>query len=169
MLRLRTSSPKPTPNSDDRWRFLRDVAVFQLKMAVGNLRDFALMPVSLGAALVDLIFKGKREGAFFYSVLEWGAHSEKMIDAYSAIEHGRAESDATDPQFTIDAAVARLEAVVIREYEKGGAAADVRSAMDRKLDLLHRGTGAAQEKVTAIVTRVAGKIGREKAGTQPKD
>jgi hypothetical protein len=27
-----------------RWRFFRDVVVFELKMFIGNLRDFALMP-----------------------------------------------------------------------------------------------------------------------------
>ena len=42
-----TQNDKPP---DHRWRFWRDVLVFQLKMFIGNLRDFALMPVSLGAA-----------------------------------------------------------------------------------------------------------------------
>ena len=78
--------PGATPNADERWKFLRDVVVFQLKMLVDNLRDFALIPVSLGAALFDLFVKGEREGALFYKVLRWGAHSEKIIDVYSAIE-----------------------------------------------------------------------------------
>ncbi len=71
---------------EERWEFLRDVVVFQLKMVVDNLRDFALIPVSLGAAVFDLIFKGEREGALFYRVLHWGAQSEKIIDVYSALE-----------------------------------------------------------------------------------
>lgn len=44
-----------------RWVFLRDVLVFQAKMFLSNLRDFALMPVSLGAALLDLVVKGDRK------------------------------------------------------------------------------------------------------------
>lgn len=65
--------------SNERWKFFRDVLVFQLKMLLDNVRDFALMPVSLVAALIDLIFKGKRHGSLFYQVLRWSAHSEEVI------------------------------------------------------------------------------------------
>jgi hypothetical protein len=47
------SSPAPAA-SGERWRFLRDVMVFQLKLFLDNLRDFALVPSSLVAALIDL-------------------------------------------------------------------------------------------------------------------
>jgi hypothetical protein len=41
----------------------RDMVVFELKMLIGNLRDFALMPVSVVFALIDFISKGDREGS----------------------------------------------------------------------------------------------------------
>ena len=72
----------PTPartNAEGRWQFIRDVLVFQVKLLLDNVRDFALVPVSLGAAIIDLIFKGEREGSLFYKVLRWGAHSEEVI------------------------------------------------------------------------------------------
>lgn len=150
--RSRFSSAQP----DDRWRFLRDVAVFQLKIVIDNFRDIALVPVSLGAALVDLVFKGEREGALFYKVLRWGAHSEKMIDVYSAIED---HADApVDPSYTIDGVIARLERVVVREVEKGGTAATVKAAMDRAIDQLHTETRPARETATGLVTRATEKV-----------
>ena len=79
----------PAKGNDDHWKFLRDVLVFQLKMLLDNVRDFALMPVSLAQRSIDLIFKGERQGALFYQVLRWGAHSERVIDVYSAIEQAR--------------------------------------------------------------------------------
>src|SRR5437667_11809209 len=104
------SSPDPLTvesGSNDRWKFFRDVLVFQLKMLLDNVRDFALMPVSLAAALIDLIFKGERQGTLFYQVLKWGAHSEEVINVYSAIKaHERPE---VNPKYTIDAVIARLE------------------------------------------------------------
>ena len=115
------SSPNPVTvesGSDERWTFLRDVVVFQLKMFLDNIRDFALMPVSLVAALIDLIFKGKRHGSLFYQVLRWGAHSEEVIDVYSAIEAH--ERPSVNPNYTVDAVIARLEGVLVRECEKGG-------------------------------------------------
>ena len=80
-------SSSPPEGSGERWRFLRDVIVSQLKLLLDNLRDFALVPISLVAALIDLVYEGEREGALFYKVLRWDTHSEEVIDVYSAIEH----------------------------------------------------------------------------------
>src|SRR2546425_8363417 len=126
------SSPNPLTvesGSNERWKFFRDVIVFQLKMLLDNVRDFALMPVSLVAALIDLIFKGKRHGSLFYQVLRWGAHSEEVINVYSAIETH--ERPRINPNYTVDAVIARLEAVLVRECEKGGTAARIKTGMDR--------------------------------------
>ncbi len=149
------------PPPDNRWKFIRDVAVFELKMAIGNLRDFALIPVSLGAAAIDLIFKGEREGALFYKVLAWGAHSEKLIDVYSPIEQRPAADSSINPNFTVDGVIARLERVVVREVEKGGTAASVKAAMDHAIDQLHGETGPARAKATALAIRAADKIRKQ--------
>jgi hypothetical protein len=145
------------PNSDDRWKFMRDVVVFQLKMLLDNLRDIVLMPVALVAALIDLILRGEREGARFYNVLRWGRHSEKVIDVYSAIEDHPPDKFEVSEAYTVDGVIARLENVVSREVEKGGTAASIKSAMDRAIDQLHAGTGGARD----AVVRTAGKL-REK-------
>ncbi len=149
-----TSSLPPPSGSNSRWRFLRDVVVFQLKMFLDNVRDFALMPISLVAALIDLFFKGEREGALFYHVLKWGAHSEKVIDVYSAIED-HASSFEVNPNYTVDAVIARLEGVLVRECEKGGTAASIKTAMDRTIDQIHRETRGPRDVAVNAVTRAA--------------
>src|SRR5581483_11251848 len=107
----------PEKKPDGRWRFLRDVLVFQFKMLLGSLRDFALVPISLAAALLDLIVKGEREGHFFYKVMRWAWHSEEMINVYGLIKE---EVGATEvnPNYTVDSVISRIEGVVVREYEK---------------------------------------------------
>ncbi len=154
------------PARSDRWKFLRDLVVFQVKMLVSNVRDFALMPVSLGAALLDLLSKGEREGALFYRVLRWGAHSEQIIDVYSAIE----QQDATvvNPDYTIDAVIARLEGVLVRECEKGGTAASVKAAMDRAIDQLHHETSGPRAKATELVTRAGEKFRGKFESSKPE-
>lgn len=150
--------PPSTPtraNRDDRWRFLRDVLVFQLKLFLDNVRDFALMPVSLVAAAIDLVVRGDREGALFYKVLKWGSHSERVIDVYSAIEQHHETGDlSVNRNYTVDGVIARLEGVLVREYEKGGTAASIKTAMDRAIDQLHAETGEAKD----AVVRTAGKL-----------
>ena len=67
----------PKTTSNERWTFIRDVIVFQLKMLLDNGRDLVLMPVALVAALIDLFLRGEREGARFYKVLRWGGTVRK--------------------------------------------------------------------------------------------
>lgn len=150
--------PPPTPthaNPDERWKFVRDVMVFQLKLFLDNVRDLVLMPVSLVAALIDLVFRGEREGALFYKVLRWGQHSEAVIDVYSAIEHHEPGDFKVSPGYTVDGVIARLEGVLKREVEKGGTAASVKAAMDKAIDQLHAETGAKREQARDMVTRTA--------------
>src|ERR1044072_8054738 len=134
-----------------------NVVVFQLKMLLDNVRDLVLMPVSLAAALSDLILKGDREGARFYRVLPWGRQRERVIDVYSAIEHHPPDTFEIGRDYTVDGVIARLESVVAREVDKGGTAASIKSAMDRAIDQFHPGPGGARD----AVFRTAGKL-REK-------
>ena len=151
-------STLPRANSDERWKFLRDVVVFQLKMLLDNVRDFALMPVSLVAALIDLVSRGEREGALFYKVLKWGSHSEAVIDVYSAIEHHETSDFRISPDYTVDGVIARLEGVLVRECEKGGTAASIKAAMDRAIDQLHAETSGTRDRARDVVVRAADKL-----------
>jgi hypothetical protein len=157
---------QPGNHENDHWKFLRDVLVFQLKMFFSNVRDFALMPVSLVAALIDLIFKGQRQGALFYRVLRWAAHSEEMIDVYSAIKtQGRPE---VNPKYTVDAVIARLEGVLVRECEKGGTAASVKTAMDRAINQIQTEASKPRDRATQAVARVTDKL-RSSFENKPRD
>src|SRR5205814_713320 len=116
------------------------------------LRDFVLMPVSLVAAILDLVSKGNREGSRFYRVLRWGAHSEQVLDAYSPIRQ-ELDDPKVDPNYTVDAVVARLESVLVREYEKGGTAASIKDALDRTFDQLHRETHKHRDRARMAVVK----------------
>ena len=144
--------PNESKSTGERWRFFRDVMVFELKMLIGNLRDFALMPVSIAAAIIDFISNGDREGSLFYRVLRWGAHSEQVLDAYSPIRHELHDLNV-NPNYTVDAVVARLENVLAREIEKGGTAATIKAALDRTIDQLHRETSQHRERAQTVVVK----------------
>src|SRR5688500_6528982 len=157
-MNLPLSTLEPPANSDDRWNFVRDVMVFQLKLLLDNVRDLVLMPVSLVAALIDLVFRGEREGALFYRVLRWGQHSEAVIDVYSAIEHHEPGEFKISRDYTVDGVIARLEGVLKREVERGGTAASVKAAMDKAIDQLHTETGAKREQARHMVARTADEL-----------
>ena len=54
-----------------------------------------------------------------------------------------------------------MESVVVREVEKGGTAATIKSAVDRAIDQFHAETGSVRDKTLNVVTRTTDKL-REK-------
>jgi hypothetical protein len=161
------TDPSPSPPQDDdtphgRWPFIRDVLVLQLKLLIGNLHNFILIPATTIAAAVDLIFKSGRHGSRFYRVLEWGRQADEAIGLYGALDRRDHELKR---DLTVDALVSRLESAIIREYEKGGTAAGVKGAVDRALDELHREAGAAtaqaREAAQRLKDRVSHSAGRD--------
>lgn len=118
----------------DRWMLIRDVLVFQVKLAVDGFRDLVLMPISLGAAVMDLLGVGRRPGRQFYDLLSIGRRTEHWINLFGATEHARGLPVA--PQPGIDTLVHRIEGLVVEEYERGGITTSAKEAVDRALDAL---------------------------------
>jgi hypothetical protein len=88
-------TPPPCTESRPHTRgmFVRDVFVLQIKLLLGNLHNFVLIPLTLTAAALDLVFKSGRHGSRFYRVLDWGRQAEEAIDLYSALDDLRPETD----------------------------------------------------------------------------
>jgi hypothetical protein len=133
----------PQTRSHARWQFLRDVAVFELKLALNNLHNFFQIPLTLAVALVDLIFKHGEEGSRFYWLVEQGRLIDDHIDIYSIVDH---RERGLNRDYTVDAVLKRLEGVIVREYEKGGTAASIKNAVDRAFDEMQSRTAPASGK-----------------------
>lgn len=147
-------SEVPPDDSHERWRFFRDVCVFQVKLVLGNIHNFVFVPVSLAAAAADVLFKHQRHGSRFYKVMEWARDAEHRIGVYSALDE-----DGAPRSYSVDAVIARIEDVMVREYAKGGTAASVKAAVDRAFDKIQTESPATPED---ILKRAAEKL-REKA------
>jgi hypothetical protein len=147
----------PVSNIDPhaRWKFMRDVGVFQLKLFLNNVHNFVQIPLSLVVAAVDLIFKTEPEGARFYKFLEMGRTIDDSIDIYSVIDHREA---SLNKSFTVDAVVSRIEGVIVKEYAKGGSAASVKAAVDRAIDGMQAHADAGKEKASDAIKRAADKM-----------
>jgi len=154
---------EPVSNIDPggRWRFLRDVAVFELKLALNNLHNFFQIPLTLAVAMFDLLVKGKEEGERFYKLVEMGRTIDDSIDIYSIVAH-RERSLSKD--YTVDAVIGRLEEVIVREYQKGGTAATVKQAVDKAIDEMQARTAAPASKAADAVKAAAGKLHEKMQG-----
>jgi hypothetical protein len=157
---MTANTPQLTANIDPhaRWKFIRDVAVFQFKLFLNNVHNFVQIPLTLVVALVDLVFKTEPEGARFYKLLEYGRTIDDSIDIYSVVAH---RERSLNSDYTVDNLISKLEGVIVREYQKGGTAASVRAAVDRAIDDLQAKAGEGKDKAASAMRSAADKM-REK-------
>lgn len=141
---------------EQRWRLVRDLAVFQGKLFVDGIKDLVLSPVSLVAALLGLLLDRRDPGRSFYAVLRWGHGFDRWVNLFGASQralppasepHADAPVTSSDPPQAadprraanegLDAYVARLERVLVDQYRRGGLTAKAKDAIDQALDGLH--------------------------------
>ena len=132
-----TSSPAGTESS--RWQFLSDVLVFQGKLIIDGLRDLLLSPISIIAAIADLLSGGQRPGDNFYSVIAFGKKTEIWINLFGcATRRDRHHEAQEHAEPNVDALVGKLEEAIKRQYERGGITASAKEAIDKTLDNIER-------------------------------
>ena len=118
----------PADESSPRWVLLRDVAAFQFKLLADALRELALSPVSILLAAADLVWPGKDR---FYGLMALGRKSDRWINLFAA---GPPSEPPDTNDWSIDEAVARIEASLRARYAEGGLTAQVVDKIDESLD-----------------------------------
>lgn len=94
---------------DSRWRLVRDVVVFQVKLAMEAVLDITLIPVSLAAAGLDLLLGNWRRPRWFHAVLRFGERCERRINLW-----GVALPDVDTPHSDADVLVRGIESLIRR-------------------------------------------------------
>lgn len=72
---------------------LRDLTIFQVKLVLDGLKDVVLMPLTLGAAAIDIVFPGARPGHRFYLVMALGERFDRWLNLFSASDRADASKD----------------------------------------------------------------------------
>lgn len=135
-----------------RWNLIRDLLVFQVKLAADALRDLFLSPMALVAALIDLSRANQAKESLFYQLLRVGRRSDHWINLFGAA--GAPQEDTTDsakaesPQGqlqSLDHWVLQLEGLLKDQYERGGITASAKNLVDETLDRLRDKKAAAKQ------------------------
>jgi len=120
-----------------RWHLVRDIVVFQVKLALDGLRDFVFSPLSIVAGVIDLITGGDQPGRRFYRVLALGGRTEGWINLFGA-PSVPGHPELSESGRSIDTVVKQVEGLVVEQYERGGLTASAKEAIDRSLDKISR-------------------------------
>lgn len=130
----------PVPETNWRWQFVRDVLVFQGKLLMDGLRDLTLLPISIFAALIDVIKGGDRPGRHFYDVVHFGRQTEIWIHLFEAADRAP-ETERPRPQIdipSVDEFVRRLEGMIKEEYDRGDISASAKRVVDETIHAAER-------------------------------
>ena len=95
------------PDRDTRWRLLRDVLVFQVKLGMEAVLDITLIPASLAAAGLDLLLGNWRRPRLFHAVLRFGERCEQRINLWGVTLPAGSASQAD-----VDSVMRSIEALV---------------------------------------------------------
>jgi hypothetical protein len=115
-----------------RWRLLRDLGSFVLKVGLEAIRDLVLIPLALLAGVAGLLLSPADPARFFREVLRLGARFDDFLDLFGAA--ARQESLAPPGVTRVDDLVDGIEAVLREQHQKGGVTATAKDAIDRALD-----------------------------------
>ena len=137
-----------------RWALMRDVLVFQGKLALDALRDLALSPISIAAVLVGFLRDKDRPGRYFYPLMKTGKRSDTVINLFGATDHAGLDSTLPDDP-CVDELVARFEKIIVREYESGGITAHAKETIDRAIDKAHEAARREAENLNAHIREEA--------------
>ncbi len=97
-----------------RFKLVRDVIVFQIKLGLEAALDIMLIPVSLAAAAVDLVFGNWRRPRWFHTVLRFGERCERRIELWRV-----APTDGDTSEADVDAVIRSIE-TLMRQPGTGG-------------------------------------------------
>ena len=98
---------------------LRDLIIFQVKLAIDGMKDLVLMPVSILAAAADVIFPGPHPGRRFYQVLRMGERFDSWLSLFRAAHDADADAGGLfgASRAGSDSLLGRLEAMVLGREE----------------------------------------------------
>ena len=125
----------PAVQSPDqqRWRLLRDLGAFVLKVGLETIRDLVLIPLALLAGFAGLLLSPAAPDRFFREVLRLGARFDDFLDLFGAgAATRRARARSGPPR--VDDLVDGIEAVLREQHQRGGVTAAAKTAIDRALD-----------------------------------
>ena len=154
---------EPVPN---RWQVLRDTVAFQFKLLMDGARDVLLSPISIGAAILGLIFSPDNPGIYFNRLMKFGRKTDAWINLFGASHYdpnsetrdsndidsndidgkdkdgkdidSKDKARNTKKNVSSDAYVKKLENLLIAEYNKGGLIAGLKEGTDTLLEKLRR-------------------------------
>jgi hypothetical protein len=124
-----------------RWLLIRDMLIFQIKLAIDAMRDLFLSPVSIICGLADILLGNSLSKSYFYKLMGLGHQSDAWLNLFG--NHNKDDknknknvegSQETKPDMNVDQLFSQVESLLKDQHGKGGLTATAKSKIDRYLN-----------------------------------
>ncbi|MCO7223111.1 hypothetical protein [Pleionea sp. CnH1-48] len=122
--------PKDEPVS--RWQMIRQLLIFQLKLAIDALRDILLSPLSMILTIMDLMAGNKNEKRWFTRLMHFGRDTDKAINLFNQHDADK------ESKPNVDRAFEQFEELLKKHYQTGDLSNKTKAAIDKSLLLLKK-------------------------------
>jgi len=120
-----------------RWTLIRDVLVFQMKLAMDAIRDLLLSPVSIVCALID-VFKGHSlSQSYFQKLMVFGHKTDTWLNLFGnhdTDDLNLEEHQVEKKDVSVDQLFNQVESLLKEQHGKGGLTASAKASIDRYLN-----------------------------------
>lgn len=121
-----------------RWDLIRDMLVFQAKLAIDAIRDLFLSPVSIICGLADIFLGNSLSKSYFHKLMNIGHQTDSWLNLFGNHNKGTKNFTVKNKQTTVDMNVDQLfshvESLLKEQHGKGGLTATTKASIDRYLN-----------------------------------
>lgn len=122
-----------------RWSLIRDMLIFQIKLAIDAIRDLFLSPVAMICGLVDILFGKPLSKSYFHKLMDFGHQSDSWLNLFGdhnkvAGNSNKLGSQKNKPEMNVDQLFSQVESLLKDQHGKGGLTAAAKSNIDRYLN-----------------------------------
>jgi hypothetical protein len=122
-----------------RWTLIRDMLVFQVKLAMDAIRDLFLSPVSIVCGLADILLGNSISKSYFYKLMNIGHLTDSWLNLFGNHKTADENSKLLDnqkikPDMNIDQLFSQIESLLKEQHGKGGLTASTKTTIDRYLN-----------------------------------
>jgi len=122
-----------------RWALIRDLFVFQVKLAMDAIRDLLLSPVSIICGLIDIIKGHSLSQSYFHKLMNLGHQSDLWLNLFGNQNNGDEHINVQHNQkakteLSVDQLFSQVESLLKEQHNKGGLTTSAKATIDRYLN-----------------------------------
>jgi hypothetical protein len=121
-----------------RWALIRDMLIFQIKLAMDAIRDLFLSPVSIICGIVDILIGNTHTKSYFYKLMNFGHKTDSWLNLFGNNKNTESlnDEDGKTPKVdrNVDQLFSQVESLLKDQHGKGGLTASAKNKIDLYLN-----------------------------------